>query len=144
MGGPYTVACDVIVPVGVTLTILPGTTVFFEADTSLIVNGRLLAEGTDLATIRFTSVPGGGTWNGIQFVDSMEDNRIGHAVLEYGRTSQGMVGLERSNLLVHDTMFDHTDRRRMRSIDSSLIVRDSVFTDIFPGDMPVSPEPRSE
>ena len=129
--GPYRITGNVVVNAGVTLTIEPGTTLFFDSGTSLTVNGRLLAEGTEYETIRFTRVPGGGNWGGIQFANTMEDNRITYAVLEYGVTSNGLVGVVNSNLLVDHSTFDHTDRRRIRTLDSSLIVRNSYFTNIF-------------
>ena len=47
------------------------------------------------------------------------------------RTDDGMIGLDNSRLLVANAVFDNTDLRRIRTIDSSLVVRDSVFTDIF-------------
>ena len=40
-GSPYRVIEDLIVPDGVTLTVLPGTTVYFDAGTELTVNGRI-------------------------------------------------------------------------------------------------------
>jgi hypothetical protein len=135
--GPYLVTGDVTVPTGATLTVLPGTTVFFQAGTGITFNGgRLLAEGTEHELVRFTRVPGGGNWDGLQFTGSMLDNRLTHAVIEYGvtPTNLGMIGLENSNLTIEHAMLDHADRRRIRSQESSLIVRNSVFTDIFPGE----------
>jgi hypothetical protein len=130
--GPWHVTGDLIVPPGVTLTIMPGTTVFFEPDTKIVVNGRLIAEGTEYELIRFTLNPvASGTWNGLQFDGTMSDNRIKYAVVEYGRTLDGMIGLDQSNLLLDHVTLDHTDRRRISSLDSSLIVRNSTFTNIF-------------
>ncbi len=130
--GPWHVTGDLIVPSGVTLTIMPGTTVFFEPDTKIVVNGCLIAEGTEYELIRFTINPvSGGTWNGLQFDGTMSDNRITDAVVEYGRTMDGMIGLDQSNLLLDHVTMDHTDRRRIGTLDSSLIVRNSTFTNIF-------------
>jgi hypothetical protein len=130
--GPYRVTEDLTVPVGITLTIMPGTTVFFEPATRLIIQGCLIAEGAEHQLIRFTRTPGAtGTWDGLQFVDTMSDNRITYTVVEYGRTMDGMIGLDQSNLLLDHVTLDHTDRRRIRTFDSSLIVRNSTFTNIF-------------
>ena len=78
--GTVTLTGDVTVPEGATLTILPGTTVTFSAnsdDTSggnnstlseLIVNGSLVAEGTQTEQIMFTSdaiIHGMDDWGGI-------------------------------------------------------------------------------
>ncbi len=138
--GPYRITADLTIEPDMMLTIGPGTTVFFDPNVALIVRGQLQAQGEEYASIRFTRTPGlGGAWGGIQFVDSVRDNQISHAVIEYGQTNDGMVGLENSRLLIDHVTFDHTDRRRIRTIDSSLVVRHSHFTDIFqPGEPPTT------
>ncbi|KKK83004.1 hypothetical protein LCGC14_2797730, partial [marine sediment metagenome] len=134
--GPFVITGEVTVEAGKTLVIRPGTTVFFDEGARLTVNGRLLAEGTEHDQIRFTRTPGSNdNWDGIQFVDTMEDNRIAYTMLEYATTDAGMVGLENSNLLIDHATFDHARRRRIRSVNSSLIVRNSTFTEIFPDGM---------
>jgi len=136
-GGPYRVTGDVIVDPGTTLTIEPGTTVFFEPGTYLQINGRLLAEGTEYEQIRLTRVPGPGSWDGIRFVDTMEDNRITHAIVEHSTRVDGMIELDNSNLLVDYVTLDNAYRRRIATHNSSLIVRNSVFTDfVFGGTLP--------
>ena len=55
-------------------------------------------------------------------------------ILEYGVTDDGLVGLTNANLTVENSLFDHTDRRRIRSQDSSLIVRNSTFATLFAPD----------
>ena len=145
-GPAYRVTGELIVPDGVTLTVLPGTTLFFEAGAGFTIEGgRLLAEGSPYEPIRFTRPPeANSTWAGIQFRDSLRDNRLSHAVLEYGVTDEGMVGLERSRLTIESVTFDHTDRFRIRTVNSSLIVRNSTFTDIFAADQHPTTDNRSE
>jgi hypothetical protein len=136
--GPYRITGELTVPATVTLTIMPGTSVFFEPGAKMTILGRLIAEGTQYELIRFTRTPGASdTWDGLQFVNTMSDNRIVYAVVEYGRTDDGMIGLENSNLLLDHVTLDHTTLRRIRTVDSSLIVRHSVFTDTCaPGEVP--------
>ncbi len=143
--GPYHITGELTVPFGVDLTIMPGTTVFFDPGAKINIKGRLIAEGTEYELIMFTRTPGTeSTWDGIQFVNTKRDNRITYAVIEYGRTDNGMVGLENSNLLLDHVTFDNTDLRRISTINSSLIVSNCVFTDIFGPDEPPTTDNRSE
>jgi hypothetical protein len=142
--GPYRVQGNAVVASGATLSIAPGTTVFFDADARLTIRGRLSAVGTESDPIWFTRRPGTGPWGGLQFLDSVHDNRIAYAILEYGITNDGMIGLDNSRLTVEHSVLDHTDLRRIRSNNSSLIVRDSTFTDIFAPDQAPTTDNRSE
>lgn len=128
---PYTVWGELRVPKGVTLTVLPGTIVLFQAGSRIVINGRLVAEGTAANPIRFTRADSSGHWLGLQFDQTMEDNRICHALLEYARTDDGMIGLQQSRLLLEYVEFDHCDRRRIRTMNSNLTVRRCRFDDIF-------------
>ncbi len=59
-GGPYNVTATVTVANGATLTIEPGTTVYMAASTGLTVaaGGTLIAQGTEIAPIRFMQQTG--------------------------------------------------------------------------------------
>ncbi|MBN1505640.1 MAG: lamin tail domain-containing protein [Sedimentisphaerales bacterium] len=131
-GGPYLIAGEFTVPAGVSLTVEPGTSVYFESAARMVIHGRLVAEGSEDLPIRFTRTPGSqGTWTGLQFISSTADNRITYAVVEYGRTNDGMIGVEKSRLLLEHVTFDHTDLRRVRVSASWLTVRRCTFLDIF-------------
>jgi hypothetical protein len=147
--GPYTITGDVAIPAGATLFVLPGTTVYFQANTGITVNGgRIVAEGSEYDRIRFTRVPGTtGTWDGIQIRNSTLDNRLAYAVLEYGTagvTNAGMVGVSSSRATIDHVYFDKSDRVRLNFNNASLIVRDSEFADIFPGAQPPTTDNDSE
>jgi len=143
--GPYRITGELIVPAGVTLTILPGTSVFFQPAARMTVRGQLVAEGTEDSPIRFTRTPGSqGTWTGLQFTGSTAESRIACAVVEYGRTNDGMVGVENSHLLLDHVTFDHTDLRRVRVAASWLTVRNCTFTDIFGPNEPPTTDNMSE
>ena len=131
--GPYLVTSSVTIPAGDTLTIQPGTTVYFAPGAGLTVanGGRLLAEGTDAARIRFTRPPGsGGNWTGITIQGSggSPETRLGYvhfdgngstAVhvtdgtvfldhLKFGNTSVQYVSLDRASFDVQDCLFPAT------------------------------------
>lgn len=140
-GPAYRVTGEVTVASGAKMTVLPGTTLFFEVDAGLVLDGGALdVWGEEYAPVRLTRAPEVlGAWNGIQFLDSTTDNRISHAILEHASTEGGLVGLKSSRLTIDNTTFDHADLFRVVTVDSSLVVRDSVFTDMFaPGEPPAS------
>ena len=141
---PYTISGELRVPKGVTLTLLPGTIVLFEARSRIVINGRLVAEGTAAHPIRFTQATSSARWLGLQFDRTMEDNRICHALLEYARTDDGMIGLQQSRLLLEYDEFDHCDRRRIRTLSSNLTVRHCRFADIFGPTEPPTTDNMSE
>ena len=144
-GGPYRITGEFTIPVGVSLTVEPGTSVYFEPAARMVIRGRLVADGSENSLIRFTRTPGSqGTWTGLQFVNATTDNRVTYAVLEYGRTNDGMVGVEKSRLLLEHDTFDHTDLRRVRVTASWLTVRRCTFIDIFGPDQAPTTDNMSE
>ena len=90
---PIQVAGRVTIPAGVVLTIEPGVVVEFAADTSLRVDGTLVARGTSAAPIYFTSVQeelAPGQWEYVAFSDTSADasydalgNYVAGSVLEH-------------------------------------------------------------
>ncbi len=70
------------VPAGITLTIEAGTTVFLKSSVSMMVSGKLLANGTEAEPIRFTRQSGSATWDRIMFIEA-EDSLLRNCVIEY-------------------------------------------------------------
>jgi len=132
VSGPWHVTGDLIVPAGVTLTIEPGTTLFFDAGTGIIVQqgGRLIAEGTENDRIRLTRVPGSGLrWDGIQFDRTTEDNRLSYVVMEYGDGQAETVNVDHSQLLIDNMTWTRTDKNVIEATHPYLIVSNCVFPD---------------
>ena len=65
---------NITVEDGKTLVITPGTTIKFMNRYQLDVQGRILAEGTEQDSIRFTSKNLDSWWNGIEFVNTPTTN----------------------------------------------------------------------
>ena len=128
--GPILVTGTLTVPQGLTLNILPGTSVYFAPGASLVVNGRLVAEGTETQRIRFTRDPSGaGGWNGIHFNNTQEDNRIAYADFDYA-SGDDPITLVNSRALIDHATWSNTLITIIDLLNSSLIVRNSVFPTI--------------
>jgi parallel beta-helix repeat protein len=80
--GTYNVTSSVTVASGATLTVEPGLRIQFSQATSLTVQGRLLADGTEAQPVRFTRAPGATRWERIKFIEAT-DSRLQHCVIEY-------------------------------------------------------------
>ncbi len=90
---PYIVTGNILVMEDVRLTIEPGVEVRFDSDKTLMIEGELIARGTESNEIKFTSnqdAPQPGDWGYILFADSSTDavydgeqNYAGGCILEY-------------------------------------------------------------
>lgn len=127
--GPYQITSALTVGSGTTLTIQPGTTVYLSAGASLTVanGGRLIAEGTDIARIRFARVPGAGNWGSIVVNGSTgsPETRIAYAHIE-GNNSAAVRALGGTLFLDH-VSFGNTAVRYLDLDAASFVVQDSYF-----------------
>ena len=80
--GTYILEDTVVVPAGIVLNIEPGTEVLIKDGALLLINGQLLAEGTENLPIRFTRFERGTTWKHIIFIKA-SDSRLVNCIIEY-------------------------------------------------------------
>jgi hypothetical protein len=85
-GSPYMINGEIYIEDASTLTIEPGVEVKFTGWFKFIVNGSLLAEGTENANISFTSSSLGVNWRGIQILEADKTIILDHCIVEYGKT----------------------------------------------------------
>jgi uncharacterized repeat protein (TIGR01451 family) len=128
--GPYRLNSTLTIANGVTLTIAPGATVYLGASANLTVasGGRLLAEGTANAPIRFTRVPGTSSSWGSLIINGDEatpETRITHAHLEFngGTAIRSVVG----TVWLANLTFGTTTRQYLDLHASSFVVSDCIF-----------------
>ncbi|MFH1010794.1 MAG: right-handed parallel beta-helix repeat-containing protein, partial [bacterium] len=84
---PYYVAGNVTIEDGDTLTIEAGVEVIFDWHCQFIVNGLLVAMGTEQDSIYFTcdTLFNPDHWGGIRFVDAHDSCRLDYCVIEKGK-----------------------------------------------------------
>jgi hypothetical protein len=124
--GPYRVSGSV--EVAATLTIQPGTTVYLGSGASLLVTGRLLAEGADTQPIHFTREPGtSARWGGITIngTAASPESRIAYAHFEFNNSTA--LHTDGATVYLDHLTFGSTDRQYLSLDRSSFVVQDCVF-----------------
>jgi len=127
--GPYQVTASLTVQSGVTLTILPGTTVFLSPGASLTVanGGRILAEGTDAARIRFSPAPGAANWGGIVIngAAGSPESRIAYA--HFAGYNNTAIDVNAGDLFLSHCTFGNPAERHLDLDGASFVVEDCYF-----------------
>jgi len=139
-GGPYNVTGTFTVPAGITLTIQPGTTVFFNSGVTMTVNGRVLAQGNENFSgstnghIRLTRVPGGGNWGSLDFLNTTVESRLEYVDIDgcAGTTIGGHAAefhVNGGSIVFFDHLnFANVPAQEYISFDgSTFIVQNSIF-----------------
>jgi hypothetical protein len=124
---PYEVTGDIVVQPSATLTIEPGVTVNFRAETGIQVRGRLIAEGTPERRIELLRIEGQGRWDGLEFRDTLADNRVAFADMLGGDAQGEAINVVRSRLLLDNLTWAGTNGTILELRHPSLIVRNSQF-----------------
>ncbi|MBM4026706.1 MAG: hypothetical protein FJ280_15080, partial [Planctomycetes bacterium] len=126
--GPWRVTGTLTVPAGRTLTIEPGTTVFFNPNAGLTVRGRLLAEGTAYRSITLTKAPEAtAPWAGLQFLNTQQESRLVHVNMEYCDAGPCAVRADRANVYLDRVVWANHAKTYLIFDHSSIVLRNSVL-----------------
>jgi hypothetical protein len=121
---PYVVSNNITVASGVTLTIEPGVTVLFDQGTSLLLNGRLLAEGTASNRIVFTRNVGATSWSTLEFMANSTTSRVAYADLDY---STGNIDANGTAIHLDNIWWTNTTVQLVDCVNSSLTLLNSYI-----------------
>ncbi len=130
--GPWSLTSSLTIPAGYTLTIEPGTTVFCAQGAQIIVNGKLVIDGSEYQRVRMTRTPGSSdTWGGINFSNTTQDNVVAYADLEYATSTSNVIDVSNSKLLLDNVTFPGvTDQTVLELSHIDLIVRNCILPSI--------------
>ena len=132
-GGPYQVTANLTVNSGATLTIQAGTTIYLASGVNISVasGGRLLAEGTDTAHIRFTHVPAGANWGSIAINGAVgsQETRLAYADFEFNVSNINTPCLlvSTGTVFFNHLTFANTASPYIHVDTASFLIQDCVF-----------------
>ncbi|MBZ0266217.1 right-handed parallel beta-helix repeat-containing protein [bacterium] len=89
MGNPYIIVADATIPEDETLTIEPGVIVQGYNQVRIMVNGSLLAEGSNEDPILFTAFDTEMLWDGIDIDNGTAPSIFNHCIFEYAGVFHG-------------------------------------------------------
>lgn len=136
--GPYRVDGALTIPAGVTLTIEAGAILWLGNSASTVnltvaAGGRLLAEGTETAPIRFMLAPGATyTWGGIVINGQLPlpaATRIAHAFIG-GNNSTAIHSQNEANIEVDHVWFLNPAKQYLSLDDTSFLITHCVLPDV--------------
>lgn len=125
LDSPFVVAKDVIISPNATLTIEPGVEVKFGGDFSLIVLGKLYANGTE-KTIKFISnkeETAAGDWNALKFNGTEKSTLIGCFI---AHAKNGIL-IENGNVEIKDSMITLCSQNGINATNSELSVQNTTI-----------------
>jgi predicted outer membrane repeat protein len=133
---PYLVAGPIVLPEGSQLIIAPGVEVkFMDTACGFTVNGTLLAAGTPVDSILFSSAsPKNFDWNGMTFNENAGGSDLKHCIIEHVATQAGLGGgvrIYRSSPSLRGCTVRHctagSDGGGIYLLDSASVITDCRF-----------------
>ena len=134
---PWSITSTVTVPTGSSLIIEPGVRVEFVEGSGLVVEGgRLVAEGSEGLPITFSRSPGDDhEWDGFRFVDTLEDNRLRHFIMEHGDDRGESITVDRSRLKISFGSWPTTEETMIEMDEPAVLIEDSEIPGISSGEV---------
>jgi parallel beta-helix repeat protein len=129
---PYGVNGMVSIEAGAVLTINPGCVVKFNVSSGFVVNGILIAQGTETNPITFTSyqfTKAKDDWNWIEFRDG-GGSTVSHAIVEYARTG---LRANSSSPLIEESIIRNIGQSGIHLLDSQSLVMNNTISNTSEG-----------
>ena len=130
LSGTNLVSGTVIITNDVTVTITPGTQMLLNTNAILIVRGRLLADGTSNAPIRFTRATTAARWSRMMFIEA-DDSLFRHCVIEYANSAGDHQDYYPTNCTTGFGVSPRPYHEAIVALASHLDVENCLFTNLF-------------
>ena len=127
--GPYKLSGDIIVPIGTTLLVGPGTQIQFDGPWKILVHGTIHVMGSEDEPVHVTSSlenKGPGSWHGIRFED-VGTGTLSHIKLDYA--DKGIDIVEATLTVSHATITNSNTGIRIEGTDASPSIDHTTITD---------------
>ena len=127
---PWRVTGDVLVKNGITLTIEPGCTLYFDNRAGIEINtgGRIVAVGDPHNRIIMTRRDGtSDKWDGIEFTGTGESNLLGYIDMLYGDAGSHIIDVDHSKVVLDNITWNTDDRTVVEATHASLIIQHCTF-----------------
>ncbi len=124
-GSPYMINGDITIQNGQTLTINPGVQIIFSGLYKLKVDGRIVAIGTAVDSIKFTTTGTSTKWKGIRFYNTSATNDtsfFNYCILENGDASGNALSIDNSGGALCTTAFSKLHIEHCRFSNNSASV----------------------
>ncbi|HXX87904.1 MAG TPA: Ig-like domain-containing protein [Candidatus Acidoferrum sp.] len=124
---PFVVSNDIIINANTTLTIEPGVEVRFGDNSSIIVYGTLVAQGTETANIQFTSNginPTPGDWASIQLNDRQASASLNNCAIEYALNG---ITLDAGSLTIENSLISFNSENGIAIANATANVNNNNF-----------------
>jgi len=124
---PYVIPATLTIAPGATLTIESGVSVLLGSGANLLVDGRLVAEGTPQAPILFSRASGATAWGGVTVNGGVgsPETRIAHAHFEFNGSTA--IHADGGTVFLDHLTFGTTSEQYVSLDGASFVISDCVF-----------------
>ncbi len=134
---PLVITGNLLVDEQATLTMLPGTRLFFHSNASFVVDGQLIANGTVEAPVTmkgyrldppYNILPG--SWKGIEMSDKSHDHQLTNVHIENARNAVRITGtgnMALPQLIIKQSIIHTTEQAGIHARSSHIYVENSLI-----------------
>jgi len=134
LAGSWVVESDLTIASNATLTIKPGSALFFDSGCSMTVYGELIAEGTEAYPIVFSAAnsnPSSSDWDGITLESGSDGSLLSYCKVEYAQTG---VTIYESDVVIQNSWIENNyNGIYLEGILSPLIQNNKIISNDYYG-----------